>query len=76
MANLRSDRAGHHYAVSYQLETDPSAFSLIFAESKNADHDSTEASLSANNYGNRFLGRYFANASFKGAIMTMFKLKN
>jgi hypothetical protein len=73
LANLRSDRAGHHYAVSYQLETDPSAFTLIFAESENADHDSTEASLSANNYGNRFLGRYFANASLKHSFENGFE---
>ncbi|MBW2941641.1 hypothetical protein [Zhongshania aquimaris] len=65
LANLKSDRAGLNYAVTYQLSEDPTAFTIVLTEAKKEDHDSTDLSLSANNFGNRFLGRYFANAGLK-----------
>lgn len=65
LANLKSDRAGLDYAVSYQVGGDPEAYTLVFTEKPKADHDSTELDVSVNNFGNRFLGRYFANASLK-----------
>tara|TARA_R110001592_G_scaffold50620_7_gene156459 strand:+ start:9386 stop:11080 length:1695 start_codon:yes stop_codon:yes gene_type:complete len=65
LANLKSERAGLNYGVTYQLSEDPTAFTIVLTESKKEDHDSTDLSLSANNYGNRFLGRYFANATLK-----------
>jgi hypothetical protein len=72
LADLKSERAGLDYGVSYQLSEDLTAFTIVLTESKKEDHDSTDLSLSANNYGNRFLGRYFANATlkhdFKGGI--------
>jgi hemolysin activation/secretion protein len=72
LADLKSERTGLDYGVSYQLSEDPTAFTIVLTESKKEDHDSTDLSFSANNYGNRFLGRYFANATlkhdFKGGI--------
>ncbi|MFQ3200771.1 MAG: hypothetical protein ACI9SK_001498 [Zhongshania sp.] len=72
LADLKSERAGLDYGVRYQLSEDLTAFTIVLTESKKEDHDSTDLSLSANNYGNRFLGRYFANATlkhdFKGGI--------
>lgn len=65
LASLRSDRAGVDYSVSYQVAADPEAYILVFTERPKVDHDSTEFNLSVNNFGNRFLGRYFANASVK-----------
>ncbi|MDF1692023.1 MAG: ShlB/FhaC/HecB family hemolysin secretion/activation protein [Zhongshania sp.] len=65
LANLKSDRAGLDYAVTYQVAGDPAAYTLVFTERPKVDHDSTELSVSANNFGNRFLGRYFGNVSLK-----------
>ncbi|MEX1669528.1 hypothetical protein AB4876_11450 [Zhongshania guokunii] len=65
LANLKSDRAGLDYAVTYQVAGDPAAYTLVFTEKPKADYDSTDLSLSVNNFGNRFLGRYFANATLK-----------
>lgn len=65
LASLKSDRSGLDYAVTYQVGGDPEAYSLVFTEKPKADHDATDLSFSVNNFGNRFLGRYFANASLK-----------
>ncbi|CAA0087589.1 Uncharacterised protein [Zhongshania aliphaticivorans] len=65
LANLKSKRAGLDYAITYQLSEDPTAFTLVLTESVKEDHDSTDISVSVNNFGNRFLGRYFANATIK-----------
>ena len=70
LANLKSERSGLDYAVTYQVGSDPEAYSLVFTEKPKVDHDSTELSLSVNNFGNRFLGRYFANASIKHDFST------
>ncbi|WP_272992538.1 MULTISPECIES: ShlB/FhaC/HecB family hemolysin secretion/activation protein [Spongiibacter] len=63
LANLKSDRAGMDYSVSYQVGKDPSALTLVLNEQSQQDYDPTEFSFAANNYGNRFLGRYFAGGS-------------
>ena len=65
LADLKSERAGLNYAVSYQLSDDPTAYTIVLTESEKDDHDGTDLSLSTNNFGNRFLGRYFANATIK-----------
>ncbi len=65
LANLKSDRAGLDYEISYQVSGDPNALTMVFSEREQADHDATVLSLSANNYGNRFLGRYFGGVSAK-----------
>ncbi|MBB5185852.1 hypothetical protein HNQ57_000111 [Zhongshania antarctica] len=65
LANLKSDRAGLDYAVSYQVGGDPEAYTLVFTEKPKADYDSTDLDFSVNNFGNRFLGRYFGNVSLK-----------
>jgi len=70
LADLKSERAGLNYAVTYQLSEDPTAFTIVLTESKKDDHDSTDLSLSVNNFGNRFLGRYFANTSLKHDFST------
>lgn len=62
LADIAAKRAGVDYAMSYQLEADPQAFTLVFSASEREDHDATEVSVGLNNLGNRFLGRYFANA--------------
>ncbi len=59
LANLQSDRSGVDYSVSYQVGADPSAYTMVFTERPKIDHDATKLSVAANNYGNRFLGRYF-----------------
>ena len=70
LANLKSERTGLNYAVTYQLSEDPTAFTIVLSESEKADHDATDLSLSVNNFGNRFLGRYFANATLKHDFST------
>lgn len=70
LANIKSERAGLDYAVTYQLSEDPAAFTIVLRESEKADHDATDLSLSVNNFGNRFLGRYFANATLKHNFST------
>ncbi|MGB1906625.1 MAG: ShlB/FhaC/HecB family hemolysin secretion/activation protein [Spongiibacter sp.] len=65
LANLDSERRGVGYRVSYQLAPDRQAYTLVFKEEPVSDHDATEISLNANNYGNRFLGRYFAGVSLR-----------
>ncbi|CAA0081112.1 hypothetical protein [Zhongshania aliphaticivorans] len=70
LANLKSERAGLNYAVTYQLLEDPTAYTIVLTETEKADHDSTDLSLSVNNFGNRFLGRYFANATLKHDFST------
>lgn len=65
LADLQSKRAGVDYSVSYQLEADPQAFTMVFTPSEVEEHDATDLSLGLNNLGNRFLGRYFANAGVK-----------
>ncbi len=75
LANLKSDRAGLDYSVSYQVAGDPSAFTMVFSEKPKDDHDATELSVSANNYGNRFLGRYFGGASAKHDFSTGLQLQ-
>ena len=65
LANLKSDRAGLDYSATYQVGRDPSALTLVLNEQPQQDYDPTEVSLAANNYGNRFLGRYFGSGSVK-----------
>lgn len=65
LANVYSDRAGVDYDVSYQVGSDPAAMTMVFTAAENQEYDATELSVGANNYGNRFLGRYFASASLK-----------
>lgn len=63
LANLKSDRAGVDYGISYQVGKDASALTLVLNERPQPDHQATEISVAANNYGNRFLGRYFGSVS-------------
>lgn len=65
LANLDSERRGVDYRVTYQVAADREAFTLVFSEEEISGHDATEFSLGANNYGNRFLGRYFAGISLR-----------
>jgi hypothetical protein len=65
LADIKSQRSGVEYAISYQVDTDPQNFTMVFTESEIADHDATKVSLGANNLGNRFLGRYFTNTGLK-----------
>lgn len=61
LADIDAKRHGVDYTMSYQLEADPEAFTLVFTGKENEDDDSTTVTAGLNNLGNRFLGRYFAN---------------
>jgi hypothetical protein len=65
LANLTSDREQVDYRVSYQVGAQPESFTLVFNPKPNNTQAATEMALSANNFGNRFVGRYFANLSLK-----------
>jgi hemolysin activation/secretion protein len=62
LADIKAQRMGVDYSVSYQLEGNPQEFTMVFTPSEVEDHDPTKITLGLNNLGNRFLGRYFASA--------------
>lgn len=65
LANLKSDREGLDYGISYQVGSDPKALTMVFTPRERPEHEAAELSVLANNYGNRFLGRYFGGLSAK-----------
>lgn len=58
LANLKSERIGQDYAVSYELLENQRLAMVLDAQPK-ADHQSTNFIAELNNKGSRYLGRYF-----------------
>jgi len=62
MANVRSERTGVDYSVSYQIdENKPESAVLVFVGEASEDHDPTDLVLQFGNQGSRYVGRYFGD---------------
>jgi hypothetical protein len=64
LANLKAERGGYEYSMSYQ-ETGDNTVALVMTKAAVENYDSTDYILEANNKGSRFLGRYFGLAGIK-----------
>ncbi len=63
MANLKSERTGVDYSVSFQVaESDPGQIDMVFAAQPQVDADRTDLKLKLSNEGSRFAGRYYIDA--------------
>ncbi|WP_372810460.1 hemin-binding protein [Litorivivens sp.] len=63
MANVKSERTGVDYSVSYQVsEEDPGVVGMVFEGKEKADADRTDLKFKLSNEGSRFAGRYYADA--------------
>lgn len=70
MANIKSDRTGVDYSVSYNVaESDPGQVAMVFTAEPVEDADRTDLSLKLSNEGSRFAGRYYADAGIKHSTM-------
>lgn len=59
LANMKSNRAGVDYSISYEFGKDPFSTTLVLSPEPVEDYESTDFYLDAGNQGNRFVGRYF-----------------
>ncbi len=62
MANVRSERTGIDYSVSYTVdENTPERVAMVFSGEPREDHDATDLVLKFGNQGSRYVGRYFGD---------------
>ena len=70
MANVKSERTGVDYSVSYSVtESDPGQVAMVFEAEPLEDADRTDLSLKLSNEGSRFAGRYYADAGLRHSTM-------
>ena len=70
MANVKSERTGVDYSVSYKVsESDPGQVAMVFEAETDEDADRTDLSLKLSNEGSRFAGRYYADAGLRHSTM-------
>ncbi|MFT5606135.1 MAG: hemolysin activation/secretion protein, partial [Paracoccaceae bacterium] len=70
MANIKSERTGVDYSVSYQVAgNDPGQVAMVLQAEPDADADRTDVSLKLSNEGSRFSGRYYADAGIRHATL-------
>ena len=66
MAKVYSERSGLDYSISYRHdEADPEAVTMVFNESLRVDYKPWQVMLQIGNQGDRFAGRYIADAGMK-----------
>jgi hypothetical protein len=62
MANVRSERTGVDYSVSYVVdENAPERVVMVFSGEPREDYDATDLVLKFGNQGSRYVGRYFGD---------------
>lgn len=62
MANVRSERTGIDYSVSYTVdENTPERVAMVFSGEPREDHDATDLVFKFGNQGSRYVGRYFGD---------------
>lgn len=70
MANVKSERTGVDYSVSYKVaESDPGQVAMVFEAAPDEEADRTDVSLKLSNEGSRFAGRYYADAGLRHSTM-------
>lgn len=61
-ANVRSERTGIDYSVSYTVdENTPERVAMVFSGEPREDHDATDLVFKFGNQGSRYVGRYFGD---------------
>lgn len=70
MADIKSERTGVDYSVSYAVsEGDPGVVGMVFEAAPDEEADRTDLKLKLSNEGSRFAGRYYADAGIKHSTM-------
>ncbi len=70
MANIKSDRTGVDYSVSYEVaDADPGQVAMVLQAEPDEEADRTDVSLKLSNEGSRFAGRYYVDAGIKHSTL-------
>lgn len=77
MANVKSQRSGLDYSISYKVDQqNPEDITLVFDETPVEDYDATDVFVQFGNQGSRYVGRYFGDAgishNFENGIRATF----